>query len=226
MRSFFVYLFLFVSTLVYGQHFVAMDIEVERGREKDVKEIFDNYLEKHGTDGMSILIFRNQIRDKTVSSHTVVWLGSIDQINNGLSGKNYKGSDTDLFWKSLWEIAEFEQNYTGDIVSADGDPTSNKGQDYQIVYGVTPNNRSAFIKSWDKMMKKLNIKGARHLIATPTLNRTYNSTIIGVNIGADYKNTLDGLNRLWDSDEWPKFWEESGGWKVDASYSRVVVARY
>ena len=30
-----------------------MDIEVERGREKDVKEIFDNYLEKHGTDGMS-----------------------------------------------------------------------------------------------------------------------------------------------------------------------------
>ena len=41
MKSFFVYLFLFVSTLVYGQHFVAMDVEVERGREKDVKEIFD-----------------------------------------------------------------------------------------------------------------------------------------------------------------------------------------
>ena len=93
------YLFLFVSTLVYGQHFVAMDVEVERGREKDVKRFLISISKKHGTDGMSILIFRNQIRDKTLSSHTVVWLGSIDQINNGLSGKNYKGSDTDLFGK-------------------------------------------------------------------------------------------------------------------------------
>ena len=62
-----------------------MDIEVERGREKDVKTIFDNYFEKYDTEGMSVLIFRNQIGDfNLLSSHTVVWIGSIDQLNNGL----------------------------------------------------------------------------------------------------------------------------------------------
>ena len=65
-------------------------------------------------------------------------------------------------------------------MSADGDATSDKNQDYQIVYGVTPKRRSQFIKSWDKMMEKLNVKGSRHLIATPFLNRMYNSSVIGV----------------------------------------------
>ena len=37
------------------------------------------------------------------------------------------------------------------------------------------------------MMKKLNVEGSRHLIATPFLNRMYNSSVIGVNIGKDYK---------------------------------------
>ena len=47
-----------------------MDIEVERGREKDVKTIFDNYFEKYDTEGMSVLIFRNQIGDFNIlSSH-------------------------------------------------------------------------------------------------------------------------------------------------------------
>ena len=76
------------------------------------------------------------------------------------------------------------------------------------------------------MMKKIKVKGARHLIATPILNRTNGSSIIGVNIGADYKSTLESLDKLYESDEWPKLWQESGGWDINISYSRVVVARY
>ena len=134
MKNILVYIFILVSTVFYGQHFYAMDIEVERGREKI--QIFDNYFEKYDTEGMSVLIFRNQIGDFNLkSSHTVVWIGSIDQLNNGFNGEYFKGSDSTVFWKSLWEISEFKQDYTGDIVSADGDATSDKNQDYQIVYG-------------------------------------------------------------------------------------------
>ena len=227
MKNILVYIFILVSTISYGQHFYAMDIEVERGREKDVKTIFDNYFEKYDTEGMSVLIFRNQIGDfNLLSSHTVVWIGSIDQLNNGFNGEYFKGSDSTVFWKSLWEISEFKQDYTGDIVSADGDATSDKNQDYQIVYGVTPKRRSQFIKSWDKMMQKLNVKGSRHLIATPFLNRMYNSSVIGVNIGKDYKSTIEGLNKIWNSKEWSDFAEESGGWQVNMSFSRKVIARY
>lgn len=220
------YLFLIVSSYVQAQQYVALDIDVDRGREKDVKLLFDNYIKKHGTNGMSILIFRNQIRDQTLGSHTIVWIGTMDQVNDGLSGKNDKGNDTDLLWKSLWELSTFRQNYTGEIIAADGDPTSNENQDYQIVYGITPKYRSKFIASWNNMMKKIKVKGARHLIATPTLNRTYGSSIIGVNIGADYKNTLKSLDKLYESGEWPKLWEESGGWDINISFSRIVIARY
>lgn len=220
------YLFLIVSSYVQAQQYVALDIDVDRGREKDVKLLFDNYIKKHGTNGMSILIFRNQIRDQTLGSHTIVWIGTMDQVNDGLSGKNDKGNDTDLLWKSLWELSTFRQNYTGEIIAADGDPTSNENQDYQIVYGITPKYRSKFIASWNNMMKKIKVKGARHLIATPTLNRTYGSSIIGVNIGADYKSTLESLDKLYESGEWPKLWEESGGWDINISFSRIVIARY
>ena len=219
-------LFLLVSSMIQAQHYVALDVDVDRGMEKDVKLLFDNYIQKHGNSGMSILIFRNQIRDNNLGSHTIVWIGSLDQVNNGLSGKNYKGNDTDFLWESLWKISNFKQNYTGEIISANGDPISNENQDFQIVYGITPKHRSKFIKSWDSMMKKIKVKGARHLIATPILNRTNGSSIIGVNIGADYKSTLESLDKLYESDEWPKLWQESGGWDINISYSRVVVARY
>ena len=66
--------------------------------------------------------------------------------------ENIENNFSTLFWKSLNEITEFKQDYTGDIVSADGDSTSDKNQDYQIVYGITPKSRTQFIKSWDKMI--------------------------------------------------------------------------
>ena len=46
----------------------------------------------------------------------------------------------------------------------------------------------------------------------------YNSSIIGVNIGKDYKSTIEGLNKIWDSKEWSEFSEESGGWQVNVSF--------
>ena len=227
MKKILFYILILYSSASYGQHFYAMDIEVESGREKEVKQLFDNYFEKYDTEGMSVLIFRNHIGNfEQLSSHSVVWIGSIDQINRGFNGEYRKGSDTTLFWKSLNEITEFKQDYTGDIVSADGDSTSDKNQDYQIVYGITPKSRTQFIKSWDKMMNKMNVKGSRHLIATPSLNRVYNSSVIGVNIGKDYKNTIDGLNKVWESKEWSEFVKESGGWQVNMSFSRKVIARY
>ena len=76
------------------------------------------------------------------------------------------------------------------------------------------------------MMRKLNVKGSRHLIATPFLNRMYNSSVIGVHIGKDYKSTIEGLIKIWDSKEWSEFVEESGGWQVNMSFSRKVIARY
>jgi len=123
-------------------------------------------------------------------------------------------------------MSDFKQNYTDEIISSNGDPISNENQDYQIVYGIIPKYRSKFIKSWNNMMKKIKVQGARHLIATRILNRTYDSSIIGVNIGANYKSTLESLDKLYESDEWPKLWEESGGWDINISFSRIVVARY
>ena len=57
------------------------------------------------------------------------------------------------FWKSLWEISEFKQDYTGDIVSADGDATSDQGSGLPNCLWSDSKSRSQFIKSWDKMMK-------------------------------------------------------------------------
>ena len=49
---------------------------------------------------MSVLIFRNQIGDFNIlSSHTVVWIGSIDQLNNGFNGEYFKGSIQQFFGK-------------------------------------------------------------------------------------------------------------------------------
>ena len=45
----------------------------------------------------------------------------------------------------------------------------------------------------------------------------YNSSIIGVNIGKDYKSTIRPQQDL-GLKEWSEFSEESGGWQVNVSF--------
>ena len=81
---------------------IFISISFSIGREKDVKTIFDNYFEKYDTEGMSVLIFRNQIGDFNIlSSHTVVWIGSIDQLNNGFNGELHSDTNPEVYGKYL-----------------------------------------------------------------------------------------------------------------------------
>jgi len=217
-------LFTLFAVSLNAQHWYSMDINVKKGRQNDLVELFDNYLEKFGTNGMQVFLLYNDIGNhKELSTHQLVWLGDLQTISDGLGGKFNNGSDSTLFWKRVWEMAEFVQDYTGEFVAQQGDVTdvSNK---LQFVWAVKANNPQKTIQEWTKAMKKINPNNSAHMISAPVLNAGFGgANLYGLSSSKDYKSILDELNMIWSSKEWSEFQENHGGSEILMNFSRQIV---
>ena len=80
-------------------------------------------------------------------------MGDLQTISDGLGGKFNKGAETTLFWKRLWEMSEFVQDYTGMFAAQYGNVLDTTRK-LQFCWAVKANNRNQFIQAWSDFFEK------------------------------------------------------------------------
>ena len=69
-----------------------MDIDIKKGRQGDLAELFNDYISKFGTNGMQIYLMYNDIGNhKELSTHQIIWVGDLQTVSDGLGGKFNNG---------------------------------------------------------------------------------------------------------------------------------------
>ena len=216
--------FVLVNFSVNAQHWYSMDIDIKRGRQSDLVELFDKYFSKHGTEGMQVYLLYNNIGNhKKLSTHQIVWLSDLQTISDGLAGKFNKGAETTLFWKRVWEMADFVEDYTGELVAQQGDATDTSKK-FQFVWAVKATNPQKLTAAWTKAMKKINPQNSAHSLHTSILNAGFGgANLYGLMSVDNYKEGNEELNKIWGSKAWQEFSENTGEFEILHNYSRTLI---
>ena len=223
MKKIFLLLILFTTSLS-AQHWYSMDIDIKKGRQGDLAELFNDYISKFGTNGMQIYLMYNDIGNhKELSTHQIIWVGDLQTVSDGLGGKFNNGAETGLFWKRVWEMADFVQDYTGEFLAQQGDITD-VSKKLQFVWAVKADNPQMMTQAWTKAMKKINPKNSVHMISSSILNPGFGgANLYGLSSAVEYKTINDELNIIWGSKEWTEFSKNNGGFEILINFSRQIV---
>jgi hypothetical protein len=215
---------LFLPITLSAQHWYAMDIDIKKGRQGDVIELMDDFYKDGTPEGMQVYLMYNDIGNhKELSNHQIVFKADLQTLSDGLGGKFNKGAESSLFWKRLWEMAEFVQDYTGENRAQYGD-VNDTTKNLQFVWAVKANNRGQWVEAWAKMINKHNPKNTYHIISNAILNRGFGgANLYGLTSASSYKEMIDAQNMRYNSKEWSEFIENNGGGEVLLHWSRSMV---
>ena len=215
---------IFLPFNLLAQHWYSMDINIDKGRQNDAVQLMDDYFSKYGTEGMQVYLFYNNIGNhRELSNHSIIWVGDLQTISDGLGGKFNKGAETTLFWKRLWEMSEFVQDYTGMFAAQYGNVLDTTRK-LQFCWAVKAKNRNQFIQAWSDFFEKNDPKNTTHILTKAILNRGFGgANLYGLAAASNYKEMIDAQELRYSTKSWDEFLEKNGGAEVLLHWSRDEV---